>query len=43
MKSYRVIMPSGLPFTYITEEDPKNIINAIIERFGVCPLEVAQL
>jgi hypothetical protein len=43
MKSYKITMQKGLPFAYITEENPENIAAAIFERFRAWPVEVLAL
>jgi hypothetical protein len=43
MKSYQITLPTGLPFTYITEEPASNIAAAILERFRVLPVAVKEL
>jgi hypothetical protein len=43
MKSYQITLPTGRPFTYITEEPAANIAAAIKERFRVFPVFVKEL
>jgi hypothetical protein len=36
-------MAAGLPFTYITDELPSNVKDAIFERFGRWPVSIIEL
>jgi hypothetical protein len=43
MKAYQITLPTGRPFTYITEEPAANIAAAVLERFRVAPVAVVAL
>ena len=43
MKAYKVTLKSGKAFSYITDEKPENLFEAIKERFGDYPASVEGL
>ena len=43
MKAYKVTLKSGKAFSYITDEKPDNLANAIFERFREYPEKIEKL
>lgn len=43
MKSYKITLPCGRQFTCITYEPERDVPAAILERFGVMPVNVTAL
>lgn len=44
MRSYSIQLEgSDKSFTYITDESPENIADAVFERFRVIPVKIVQL
>ena len=44
MQAYKILLPGyALGFTYITDDPQESVTDAIFERFGVYPEEVAKL
>ena len=43
MKAYKVTMPCGRQFSYITDTPLAELAAAIVERFGVEPIRITEL